>query len=76
MQHLNERNVFTKTITIIQIMNEMCTWTNLVHRTNIGISPLDSRLTCAWQYFGTLIFELFFEIIRFYVDNINFLFLC
>ena len=34
------------------------------------------RLTCAWQYFGTLIFELFFEIIRFYVDNINFLFLC
>ena len=40
MQHLNERNVFTKTITIIQIMNEMCTWTNLVHRTNIGISPL------------------------------------
>ena len=38
MQHLNERNVFTKTITIIQIMNEMCTWTNLVHRTNIGIS--------------------------------------
>ena len=35
-----------------------------------------SRLTCAWQYFGTLIFELFFEIIRFYVDNINFLFLC
>ena len=42
MQHLNERNVFTKTITIIQIMNEMCTWTNLVHRTNIGISPLVS----------------------------------
>ena len=39
MQHLNERNVFTKTITIIQIMNEMCTWTNLVHRTNIGIYP-------------------------------------
>ena len=34
------------------------------------------RLTCAWQYFGTLIFELFFEIIWFYVDNINFLFLC
>ena len=43
MQHLNERNVFTKTITIIQIMNEMCTWTNLVHRTNIGISPLTWR---------------------------------
>ena len=42
MQHLNERNVFTKTITIIQIMNEMCTWTNLVHRTNIGISPLNT----------------------------------
>ena len=40
MQHLNEHNVFTKTITIIQIMNEMCTWTNLVHRTNIGIYPL------------------------------------
>ena len=36
MQHLNEHNVFIKTITIIQIMNEMCTWTNLVHRTNIG----------------------------------------
>ena len=35
-----------------------------------------ARLTCAWQYFGTLIFELFFEIIRFYVDNIIFLFLC
>ena len=34
------------------------------------------RQTCAWQYFGTLIFELFFEIIRFYVDNINFLCLC
>ena len=43
MQHLNERNVFTKTITIIQIMNEMCTWTNLVHRTNIGISPLNVK---------------------------------
>ena len=35
-----------------------------------------SRLTCAWQYFGTLIFELFFEIIRSSVDKINFLFLC
>ena len=34
------------------------------------------RLTCAWQYFGTLIFELFFEIIRSSVDKINFLFLC
>ena len=43
MQHLNERNVFTKTITIIQIMNEMCTWTNLVHRTNIGIYPLNHK---------------------------------
>ena len=39
-------------------------------------SLLHLRLTCAWQYFGTLIFDLFFEIIRFYVDNINFLFLC
>ena len=29
------------------------------------------RLACAWQYFGTLIFELFFEIIRFYMDNIR-----
>ena len=48
MQHLNERNVFTKTITIIQIMNEMCTWTNLVHRTNIGISPL-----CTSSFTGT-----------------------
>ena len=28
------------------------------------------RLTCAWQYFGTLIFELFFEIIRSYVNKI------
>ena len=35
-----------------------------------------TRLTCAWQYFGTLIFELFFEIIRSSVDKINFLFLC
>ena len=35
-----------------------------------------ARLTCAWQYFGTLIFELFFEIIRSSVDKINFLFLC
>ena len=41
-----------------------------------GFSIEYSRLTCAWQYFGTLIFDLFFEIIRFYVDNINFLFLC
>ena len=32
------------------------------------------RLTCAWQYFGTLIFELFFEIIRSSVDKIYFLF--
>ena len=49
MQHLNERNVFTKTITIIQIMNEMCTWTNLVHRTNIGISPLSSLLNMCFN---------------------------
>ena len=34
------------------------------------------RLTCAWQYFGTLIFELFFEITRSSVDKFNFLFLC
>ena len=32
-------------------------------------------LTRAWQYFGTLTFELFPEILRTYVDKINFLFL-
>ena len=35
-----------------------------------------TRLTRAWQYFGTLTFELFLEILRTYVDKINFLFLC
>ena len=34
------------------------------------------RLTRAWQYFGTLTFELFLEILRTYVDKINFLFSC
>ena len=38
------------------------------------MATFSARLTCAWQYFGTLIFELFFEIIRFYVDNIFFFF--
>ena len=48
MQHLNERNVVTKTITIIQIMNEMCTWTNLVHRTkHRNLSPNYDAL-CWW----------------------------
>ena len=42
----------------------------------LELKTIFCRLTCAWQYFGTLIFELFFEIVRFYVDNINFLFLC
>ena len=28
--------------------------------TGVVRSSVDSRLTCAWQYFGTLIFELFF----------------
>ena len=40
------------------------------------MATFSARLTCAWQYFGTLIFELFFEIIRPSVDKINFLFLC
>ena len=31
-----------------------------------------ARLTLVWQYFGTLIWELFLEIIRSYVDNLNF----
>ena len=66
MQHLNERNVFTKTITIIQIMNEMCTWMNLVHRTNIGISPLLSRgktfSSCLTSSYSC-IFKLFLYII-------------
>ena len=45
-------------------------------RDDVQKSYLSGRLTCAWQYFGTLIFELFFEIIRSSVDKINFLFLC
>ena len=59
---------------------------NTRHRINNVSSRLDliftneeemiGRLTCARQYFGTLIFELFFEIIRPYVNKINFSFLC
>ena len=64
MQHLNERNVFTKTITIIQIMNEMCTWTNLVHRTNIGISPLFDFKIKIRQYFQYIM-----EYIRFKLNE-------
>ena len=61
MQHLNERNVFTKTITIIQIMNEMCTWTNLVHRTNIGISPSLCLQVGCFNHIGLNVIALVFK---------------
>ena len=31
-----------------------------------------TRLTLVWQYFGTLICELFLEIIRYYEDKLDF----
>ena len=75
-----ERDVIHFTLFFIVLLNLM-TW--LVDWRQCGNSlalcyfaVVMDRLTCAWQYFGTLIFEIFFEIIRFYVDNINFLFLC
>ena len=72
MQHLNERNVFTKTITIIQIMNEMCTWTNLVHRTNIGISPLHG-CTLQWRHWRVLSTDMAAVLILLYCCENNFI---
>ena len=40
-------------------MNEMCTWTNLVHRTNIGIHPLTHLRKGCNQFKILLQFQIF-----------------
>ena len=70
-------------------MSHECTWISQVHvwctcvhrstKWNFVCETIFykfCRLTRAWQYFGTLTFELFLEILRTYVDKIIFLFLC